>query len=321
MLKAYVISLDCPKDLFEQIKSQGINPVLVEGVNGKLLSDEEIKNNTTFFYQMFGPRSAIGCAMAHIKAWKEFLKSNDDLAIVFEDDVVFEPEFKETLPKIIESMPSDTDYLLLGCHGCDSSYNLFTKVVRPFPVTNMIKEEDINEYLKVPSFATAAHAYVITRRGAEKLTSLLDKKIWYHIDLMLYNLHFHKKINLYCLKKRLVHQTSTDTCNSSQTTAKYPYLLHKATSQIEVDKMVKMNYMLTVPGIVIGNFGVSNFTVLWLVIGVVLAVFKVSIVTTTIFFILFSVPDFLYPENYKSILAYYCILVFPSIISRFVRPE
>ena len=93
MYKTYVISLNKPDNLLSQIRNYGLDPILVEGVNGKKLTTKDIKENTNISGSMFAPLSVIGCAMSHIKTWKLFLESNAEYGIIFEDDVVFEDNF------------------------------------------------------------------------------------------------------------------------------------------------------------------------------------------------------------------------------------
>ena len=119
MLSAYVISLNNPVDLLKEIKiKHGLNSILVKGVNGEKLNDSELKANTTPFYSQFGPKSAIGCAMAHIKVWKQFLSTKEEICVVFEDDVIFNHDFSQSLKKGIENVPKDFDLFYIGCSEC-----------------------------------------------------------------------------------------------------------------------------------------------------------------------------------------------------------
>ena len=105
-MKAYVISLNNPIKLLKKISNYGLTPILVNGVNGQLLSNDEINNNTTYLCSKFCTKSSIGIAMAHIKVWEQFLKSNDEYAIIFEDDVIFTPNFKFNLNIILHNFPN-----------------------------------------------------------------------------------------------------------------------------------------------------------------------------------------------------------------------
>ena len=63
MITSYIISLKKPSSLLELLPSYQLNPVWVRGINGKFLSDKELKNNASSFYSRFGPKSSIAIAM------------------------------------------------------------------------------------------------------------------------------------------------------------------------------------------------------------------------------------------------------------------
>jgi hypothetical protein len=163
--------------------------------------------------------------------------------------------------------------------------------------------------------ALATHAYLITRKGAEKLSSFMDKNITSPVDNRIYELHCEKQINLYCLINRLVHQTSTDTGSGSQTTS-YPIILKKLASMVEVEKMVRLDYILSMSIVRIGDFKVNYTTLLFIFFGIICALNNVSISTITIIFVLLSSADFFCIKNYCNMIIYYIILIFPSIIRR-----
>ena len=304
MLTSYVISLNKQIALLNNLKNDyNLNPILVKGINGKKLKQNEIKKNTTSFYSNFGPKSVIGCAMSHIKTWKLFLKSNDDICIIFEDDVVFEKRFKY-VNKYINNTPSDFDIILLGCLFCnDEILSKFTNVCN-------IK---INKYINTPSLTAGLHAYVLSRKGANKLLYLIENKINDHIDVMIFKFYSKKKINLYMVSNRIAYQTSTNTCNSENANI-YPYILNKFFSFFEIDKMVRLNYITSVHFLRIFNFNISTITVLFLILGIIFKINKVSFKNITLFFILISSIDILKFKNFNNIIFHYLILILPNIL-------
>ena len=127
-MDTYIISLENPVELIEKSKKLDLNPIIVAGVNGNQLTDEIIQENTkasswSFVGSTLTPKSAIGIAMSHVKAWKEFLKTTEKAAIFLEDDAIFDSTFKNDFPKILTKLPNDSDILLLGCFFCDPNYN------------------------------------------------------------------------------------------------------------------------------------------------------------------------------------------------------
>lgn len=313
MITSYIISLKKPSSLLELLPTYQLNPVWVRGVNGKFLSDNELKNNTSSFYSKFGPKSSIAIAMSHIKVWKRFLNSQDEYCIIFEDDVVFEPKFREKLDKSLINTPKDFDILYLGCFGCQSDNNCMTVPMSfIFSLKNTVK---INKYIKKPKVALALHAYIITRKGVSKLLSNIDKNINNHLDVMIFKLYTEGKINLYSLNNRIVYQTSSDTCNSLNA-SNYPFIVNKLLSFIHLDKMLRLNYYTSVSFLRIGNYNINAITCVMIVIGLILALCNINIKTLTIVFLLLSFPDLVFNYNcIDVVLFHYGIYIIPSIIS------
>lgn len=94
---------------------------------------------------------AVGCSLSHILLWKELVDKNLDAMLIFEDDVNFFDNFKDTLPVILENIPEDADavFLSISRNFKGVRYNdLFDRVLDQF-------------------FGT--HAYIMTNRGAKKV--------------------------------------------------------------------------------------------------------------------------------------------------------
>jgi len=103
---------------------------------------------------------AVGVWLSHVGVWRSILASGVSMAMVFEDDAIFD----HTLVRVLETMtvPEDADIVLLGhqCMECS-----------PSP-TNP-------EWYRVRRFYEL-HGYVITARGAQKALERvgpLDKQI------------------------------------------------------------------------------------------------------------------------------------------------
>jgi glycosyl transferase family 25 len=108
---AYVINLDRSQERYEYIKPNitalGLDTVRVPAVDGNLLTDAEIaaKVDLNSYKKYLGhlpKKGTIGCSLSHIKVWQAFLNSNLEYAVVFEDDVSFNPA---QLKAAIEELP------------------------------------------------------------------------------------------------------------------------------------------------------------------------------------------------------------------------
>ena len=109
----YVINLDRSKGRYEYVKDNlhalGYPVERISAVDAKAMSDEEIKSyldlefitkrtDHNFF------KGAVGCALSHIKVWQAFLESDAEYALIFEDDVVFDPKLlKESVSELLEN--------------------------------------------------------------------------------------------------------------------------------------------------------------------------------------------------------------------------
>ena len=97
---------------------------------------------------------AIGASLSHIGCWRQFLESDSKFLVVFEDDTVVNDIYMEKIDSLIPTLPTEWDMWLLGTHAW------------AFKGVPLNKKGDT--WWKVKQF-TGAHAYVLSRRGAELL--------------------------------------------------------------------------------------------------------------------------------------------------------
>lgn len=312
-MEAYVISLNNPSEKLDYLKKNGIDPILVKGVNGKKISKDEIYNRVSLFYYYFGPLSAIGCALSHFLVWKMFLETDREYAIIFEDDVILENDFVEKTTLSLKNVPEDYDILYLGCFGCTNKPNLFSILTTPI----LNKGKKINDYISIPEVAYATHSYIVSRKGAEKLLKLLDGKLYNHIDICLQELASKKKINVYVTTPRLAYQTSTDTTSSENLATKHPLLLTGLLNKMYVDEKVRGDYVFVASGLQVNEYIFNIMSLIFLILGIIFAYYKVSLKKITIFFILLSILDLFHLSNLlqlKLILLHYFIFILPTLI-------
>lgn len=163
---AYIINLDRSKDRYSyvapQVERLGYRVERVSGVDGSKLSENELKEKTDFeSYKMFlghyPKRGTIGCSLSHLKAWKIFLDSNAEFAIIFEDDVSFDPnELKKTI-EILKNNSALWDVVTF-----EISHRGMPLTLKRFDETN----NNLSIYL---TEVTHAGAYLIKRDVARKM--------------------------------------------------------------------------------------------------------------------------------------------------------
>ena len=165
-----VINLDRRKDRWEEFSKQ---PTLkefsdlkrfsaVDGSSLDVLTDTRISPHTRFNiakkyrrsdYEINTP-GAIGASLSHITCWKTLLDSKAEYLVVFEDDTIVNDAYMGKIDSLIKGLPEKWDMWLLGTHAW---------AFKGVPLT-----KDPKGWWKVSAF-TGAHAYVLSRRGAEIL--------------------------------------------------------------------------------------------------------------------------------------------------------
>lgn len=133
---------------------------------------------------------AVGCYLSHLFLYEKALKLGKKVIFVMEDDVDFVADFAKNFKECMKMVPDDFDILLLGWYNQGP-----TRVFNKF-------------WVKVSRFFQT-HAYIITKKGMEKVLRFTNNSIRMQIDALLSR--FSHKLNIYGLQKPLARQSSTDT--------------------------------------------------------------------------------------------------------------
>jgi glycosyl transferase, family 25 len=165
IVTSYIINLDRSKERYEYVKTNIYNlgyPVdRISAVDGRLLNSEELQNLAnihiykTFLHKLPEP-GTIGCSLSHIKTWESFLLSDSEYALIFEDDVEFDPKLlRETVEELVKNNK------LWDIASFELSH-------RGMPLT--IKELTHNQKIVI-YLAEVSHAgsYIINRKAAKNL--------------------------------------------------------------------------------------------------------------------------------------------------------
>lgn len=106
-------------------------------------------------YEICTP-GAIGASLSHISIWKQFLESENEYVVVFEDDTIVDEKALEYIDKLSRNLPKEGwDMWLLGTHRW------------AFKGTPL-NPANPKSWWKVSDF-TGAHAYILSRNGAKIL--------------------------------------------------------------------------------------------------------------------------------------------------------
>lgn len=178
---------------------------------------------------------------SHMRAWEYFLSNTDaPAAAFFEDDAFVEDSTSETeasrrvrgaLSEIYGGYPCDL--LFLG-HFESSTFIALHWMLGKLS-TRRETETPPARYTREPRVAVGAHAYILTRAGAQKiLAEAADSGVgaFYTSDFYLQTLASRDAIRMRVLNDRLVFQTSTASSSvlSSLPAADFAALSHRAES-------------------------------------------------------------------------------------------
>lgn len=318
MLLSYLITLrpTHPKTnrKLEYLKKRGLEPNIITGIDGNKLPSHILKTHVASYYATIGPKSAVGCALSHFKAWRTFLQTDEPWAVVFEDDVILKKNFSKHVESALKNVPPDFDLLYLGCF--DSSF--FKHVFTLMNLGNS-RARKLDNGIKVPKVALAAHAYVVSRKGATLLLQLLDGKLFNHLDVCLQTLASSGSMNTFACTPRLAFQTSTDTLkNSSNVTTSHPIIVNYILSKLYIDKRVRASYATTCSLIQVGNMHITLSSVFIFLFGWLLHNHNHTR-QLSLYFLLLSIPDTLTGTSLNTIIFHYLLFMLPTAAHGFTQ--
>ncbi|MGH2303434.1 glycosyltransferase family 25 protein [Enterobacter hormaechei] len=148
-----------------QLQALGLEAEFIEAVDGRLMSEEERKSVTAKVNYAFLP-GEIGCALSHQKIYKKMIDENIDNALILEDDVVLDEEFKKVLAQI--SIPADRPSVIL----LSRSNKFFKK-----PLKKLTNKHSLHKTLH----ATTTHSYIVNKIAARSLLKGLNP-VWIVAD-------------------------------------------------------------------------------------------------------------------------------------------
>jgi GR25 family glycosyltransferase involved in LPS biosynthesis len=244
----YIISLKKSENLIENLKSKGLNPILFNGIKGVYATEDQLRLNISTFWNKFGPKSAIGCGLSHKLLWKKLsvAETKKDYSVIFEDDIIYDKniDIKKKIEEALNTAPKDFDILYLGN-------------IRLPGLTQLTKIGNVYN----SSLSLATHAYIISKKGAKKLT-LPKIKLFNHVDVCLQYYSWISYIKTYVIEPRLFYQTSTCSTVSTNTPNSFPNIINTILSHYYIDKHVKLSYITTVSCFRIGKFNITSSIIL-----------------------------------------------------------
>jgi glycosyl transferase family 25 len=160
--KVYVLNLDRSperlKDFIQSFSPTGLEVVRVSGVDGNELTLPHPDYDERKYRLYHGKQTsmgAIGCYFSHIKALRQFLESNEETALICEDDVAAKQELSQVLDEVL-AFQNHWDLLRLNCLH--------------IPTHVPVRKLESGYRLSVPVYwAGGTGAYLVNRNAAEKI--------------------------------------------------------------------------------------------------------------------------------------------------------
>ena len=173
--KVYVINLDSRTDRWKSLLEAEPSMATAErisAVDGRklLLTPEmyQLFQHNTFQWK----KSVMGCMLSHVSIWKKILQEKGDSFLIVEDDVRFEPGWREQWSRI--DVPKDADLVYLGGILPPNRAGLQNVLQKVTNDCYSIRPNCLFSQTPLPIFHLCAFSYVLTRSGAEKLVGYLD---------------------------------------------------------------------------------------------------------------------------------------------------
>jgi glycosyl transferase family 25 len=203
---AWVINLDRRADRME--KFTRTHPDLAQRVHRFSAFEGNGLKLTAKIARLFKPndfkwkKSVMGCALSHLAVWMKLLNDRQDIGsyLILEDDARLSPTWKKTWEKIHKhnALPADWDVVYLGGILPPNKEAFHSSLIEPVnEYVARVKENTFfgqgaaNRYMHF-----CAYAYVLSRRGAQKIIDVLKAKggYWTSADHMICNIHEYMNI-------------------------------------------------------------------------------------------------------------------------------
>jgi glycosyl transferase family 25 len=171
-MKAFVINLERAverrRHILRQLKKHKLNYEFVEAVDGKQISQEELKRLWDLEEARRRPRKltigALGCALSHNNAYQKILDENLSMALVLEDDVIFSNGFKDVLEEVKKYIQTN-EVILLHFFGSSKDRRLSISRQEEVP---LVRQRSLMYPVDIPQ---SGAAYIITREAARSLVA------------------------------------------------------------------------------------------------------------------------------------------------------
>jgi GR25 family glycosyltransferase involved in LPS biosynthesis len=195
----WVINLDRRQDRLD--KFMKTNQTIADRVLRIPAFDGKTLPLTPRIARLFAPhdfkwkKSVMGCALSHLAMWMKLLTDKPDIQsyLICEDDAVLDPAWKTKWESMMKNkgLPDDWDVVYLGGVLPPNRAGFESVVEKVNDYVGRVKENTIfGQPVANCYFHFCAYAYVLSRRGAQKIVDVLKAKggYWTSADHMICNI-------------------------------------------------------------------------------------------------------------------------------------
>lgn len=173
-IKVYILSLknDTKRRSYisHEMKKNNLDYVFIDAPDGRLEKIEKNENS------MLSNVEA-ACALGHIKIYNKFLETNDDIALVLEDDITINEKTINSLQTIINDINKKKPdlYIIGGQEGINFTNFFVGKKTKSYASLDLYKSFNSEDYV------TRACSYILNRDVAKNLIKI-NKQLIYVAD-------------------------------------------------------------------------------------------------------------------------------------------
>jgi glycosyl transferase family 25 len=187
--RIYVVSMERNADRRERMQRnlRGLPLTYIGGVDGRLLSDEEVREvyDDRAAQEIYGrslSRGQLGCALSHRMIYQDMIENQLDRVLILEDDATLCQDNLPSIESILTQLPTDWDFLYLYTIRRGETFWLDLKIEIVYPLLNAIgirrypvdairriHSRRYSPNLRVAGQHWSAIAYAVTRPTAERM--------------------------------------------------------------------------------------------------------------------------------------------------------
>ena len=179
-----IFIINMPKDtkrrssITARLKHLELKASFIEGVDGLAMSDQDIDlvYDSTKRKRYFGrdmTKGEIGCLLSHRNIFTKMVDEQIPVAVILEDDVIFEPDFKQALAAISDSSMKWDVIRFLG------SKKIYKRGCRKIAKLGNTRYQ----FARLPTAPGGAHGYMLTLEAATIMLKHMQRS-WVPIDTL-----------------------------------------------------------------------------------------------------------------------------------------